>query len=135
MYVRPTSLTPTSTWQSASPTTFQTNNETGSNPVNLGAQPDKFFFEPPPPSNKSQTVSGHGTQCDRCGWNFDNESFLQVIQRNKTLTITIMQWNTVVFAKLFTGNTIIQNFNNNNNAMEHSCFCKVFYRQYNHSKL
>ncbi len=98
-YVRPSSLTPTSTWQSALPTTFQTNNESGSNPVNpvnLGAQPDKFFFEPPP-SNKSQTVSGHGTQCDRCGWNFDNESFLQVLQSFKTLTITTIHWNKNVF--------------------------------------
>jgi hypothetical protein len=48
------------------------------NPVNPATDlPDDlvFSFDKPSPTGKV----GHGqSQCDKCGWNFDNESFLQV---------------------------------------------------------
>ena len=51
------------------------------------ANPEKvpFFFEKPQTGK-----SGHGqSQCDKCGWNFDNESFLQVSCWRERLRIAI----------------------------------------------
>ncbi len=48
------------------------------NPIPVNPEKVPFFFENPSTGNgKSQPGLGQ-SQCDKCGWNFDNESFLQV---------------------------------------------------------
>ena len=42
-----------------------------------------FFFE-----KAVKSPPGHGqSQCDKCGWNFDNESFLQVRRRQNLVQL------------------------------------------------